>query len=140
MLINRFTFQAERIFPITFTPVIETQVGEGDDAFISDYPKRILLSGDLELVPWMVGITSREGGLFPTCETIFLHKTNYYIFLIMESNFSSLLKRHVIRARPELVQYTADQYSIVLDPVSSLLRPCHPNFPFFIIFPPSGGV
>jgi hypothetical protein len=76
MLINRFTFQAERIFPITFTPVIEKQVGEVDELFISDYPMKILLSGDLEPVPWMVGITSREGGLFPICETIILHKIN----------------------------------------------------------------
>ncbi|PNF39410.1 Esterase FE4 [Cryptotermes secundus] len=56
---------AERIFPITFAPVIEKQVGEGDEIFMSENPMKILLSGDLELVPWMVGVTSREGGLFP---------------------------------------------------------------------------
>lgn len=60
-----YLIPAERILPITFTPVIETQVGEGDEIFIGDYPMKILLSGDLGLVPWMVGITSREGGLFP---------------------------------------------------------------------------
>jgi hypothetical protein len=83
-------------------------------------------------VPWMVGITSREGGLFPICEIIFLHKINCYIFLIMQSNLSSLLKRHAIRACPELLQSTADQYRIFLDPLSSLVSqiPClHYIFP-----------
>jgi hypothetical protein len=68
-----------------FTPVIETQVGEEDEAFISDYPMKILLRGDLELVPWMVGITSKEGGIFANSETIFSHKINYYISLNMET-------------------------------------------------------
>jgi hypothetical protein len=85
MLINRFTFQAGRISPITFTPVIETQVGEGDEMFISDYPMKILLRDDLELVPWMVGITSKEGGFFSNSETIFSHRINYYISLNIET-------------------------------------------------------
>jgi hypothetical protein len=71
MLINLFTFQAGTISPTAFIPVIETHVGEGDEIFISDYPNKILVSGDLELVPWMLGITSREGGLLSKSEAIF---------------------------------------------------------------------
>jgi hypothetical protein len=52
-----------------FTPVVENEVGEGDEAFLTDYPKNILLSKDLELVPWMVGLTSSDAaflaGFFP---------------------------------------------------------------------------
>jgi hypothetical protein len=44
-----------------FTPVVENEVGEGDEAFLTDYPKNILLSEDLELVPWLVGFTSSDG-------------------------------------------------------------------------------
>jgi hypothetical protein len=39
-------------------------VGEEDEAFLTDYPKNILLSKDLELVPWMVGLTSSDGALY----------------------------------------------------------------------------
>jgi hypothetical protein len=70
MLINLFTFQAKRVSPITFTPVIEKQVGEGEEVFLRDHPMKILLSGDFELVPWMVGFASNEGVFFRTCETI----------------------------------------------------------------------
>ncbi|XP_033606243.1 esterase FE4 [Cryptotermes secundus] len=56
----------KRMFPTTFTPVIEKQVGEGDEVFMSDHPMKILLSGDLELVPWMVGFASNEGVFFTT--------------------------------------------------------------------------
>jgi hypothetical protein len=45
-------------------------VGEGDEEFISDYPMKILLSGDLEPLPWMLGFVSKEGVFFKTCETI----------------------------------------------------------------------
>jgi hypothetical protein len=38
---------------------------------------KILTNGDLELVPWMVGITSKEGGLFPICERTCLYIINY---------------------------------------------------------------
>jgi carboxylesterase type B len=72
MLINVFTFQAVRTSIIAFTPVIETQVGDGDEVFINDYPMKIIASDDVELVPWMVGMTSREGGLFPKCENSLL--------------------------------------------------------------------
>lgn len=71
MLTTLFSFQSSTISPMAFVPVIETQVGEGDEVFISDYPMNILLSDDLELVPWMVGITSREGGLLLKSEAIF---------------------------------------------------------------------
>jgi hypothetical protein len=47
-----------------FVPVVENQPGEGDKAFLTDYPKNILLRKDLELVPWMVGLTSSDGALF----------------------------------------------------------------------------
>jgi hypothetical protein len=46
-----------------FVPVVENHLGEGDEAFLTDYPKNILLSKDLELVPWMVGLTSSDGAL-----------------------------------------------------------------------------
>jgi hypothetical protein len=46
-----------------FIPVVENHVGEGDEAFLTDYSKNILLSKDLELVPWMVGLTSSDGAL-----------------------------------------------------------------------------
>jgi hypothetical protein len=48
-----------------FTPVVEKYLGEEDEAFLTDHPKNILLSKDLELVPWMVGLTSSDGALFP---------------------------------------------------------------------------
>jgi hypothetical protein len=60
MFTRHFTFQDDFIL---FTPVVENFLGEGDEAFLPDYPKNILLSKDLELVPWMVGLTSSEGGL-----------------------------------------------------------------------------
>jgi hypothetical protein len=46
-----------------FTPAVEGHHEEGGEAFLTDYPKNILLSTDLELVPWMVGLISRDGGL-----------------------------------------------------------------------------
>jgi hypothetical protein len=46
-----------------FTPVVENHLGKGHKAFLTDYPKNILLSKDLELVPWMVGLTSSAGAL-----------------------------------------------------------------------------
>jgi len=49
---------------IKFTPVVENEVGEGDEAFLTDFPKNILRSKDLELVPWMVGLTTSDGALF----------------------------------------------------------------------------
>jgi len=65
-----------------FAPVVENYLGEGDEAFLTDNPKNILLSKDLELVPWMVGLTSSDGAImtafFPDYsqagETKILHK------------------------------------------------------------------
>jgi hypothetical protein len=91
MLINRFTFQAKRISPIIFTPVIEKQVGEGDEVFINDYPLKILLSGDLETVPWMVGFASNEGVLFTTCETIYFYLKLITTFLLILYNVRGYL-------------------------------------------------
>ena len=63
MLTSHFTFQDDTHNFIKFTPVVENHQGEGDEAFLTDYPKNILLSKDLELVPWMVGLTSSDGAL-----------------------------------------------------------------------------
>ena len=65
MLRSHFPFQAGSDTPLQFIPVVENRVYEGDEAFLTDYPKKILLSKDPELVPWMVGLTAREGGFFP---------------------------------------------------------------------------
>jgi hypothetical protein len=48
-----------------FIPVVENHLGEGDEAFLTKYPKNILLSKNLELVPWMVGLLSGDGALMP---------------------------------------------------------------------------
>jgi hypothetical protein len=63
MLTSHFTSQDDTHNFIEFAPVVEKHQGEGDEAFLTDYPKNILLSTDLELVPWMVGLLSRDGGL-----------------------------------------------------------------------------
>jgi hypothetical protein len=64
MLTSHFTFQDDTHNIIQFIPVVEYEMGEGDEAFLLDYPKNILLSKDLELVPWMVGLTSSDGAFF----------------------------------------------------------------------------
>jgi hypothetical protein len=64
MFTSQFTFQDDAHNLIPFGPVVENHLGEGDEAFLTDYPKNILLSKDLELVPWMVGLTSSDGALF----------------------------------------------------------------------------
>jgi hypothetical protein len=61
MLTSHFTFQDDTHNFIKFAPVVENHLGEGDGAFLTDYPKNILLSKDLEPVPWMVGLTSSDG-------------------------------------------------------------------------------
>jgi hypothetical protein len=63
MFTSHFIFQGDTDDFMLFTPVVENEVGEGDEAFLSDYPKNILLSKDLELVPWMVGLTSSDAAL-----------------------------------------------------------------------------
>jgi len=77
ILTSHFTFQDDKHDVMLFVPAVEDHVGEGDEAFLTDYPKNILLSKDLELVPWMVGLTSSDGALmtaffpdfFPAGET-----------------------------------------------------------------------
>jgi len=66
MLTSHFTFQDDQHNFILFAPVVENHVGDGDEAFLTDYPKNILLNKDLELVPWMVGSTSSDGALMTT--------------------------------------------------------------------------
>ena len=66
MLTSHLTFQVDKHNFMPFSPVVENHVGEGDEAFLTDYPKNILLSKDLELVPWMAGLTSSEGALMTT--------------------------------------------------------------------------
>jgi hypothetical protein len=64
MLSSHFTFQDDKHDKLQCTPVVENHVREGDEAFLTDYPKNILLNKDLELVPWMVGLTSSDGTFF----------------------------------------------------------------------------
>jgi hypothetical protein len=88
MLTSHFTFQDDKSNSIQFTPTLENHLGEGDEAFLTGYPKNILLSKDLELVPWMVGLTSSDGALmtafFPDFsragETKLLHQKRLIIF------------------------------------------------------------
>jgi len=63
MLTSNFTFQDDTGNFLPFTPVVENHPGEGHEAFLTDYPHNILLSKDLQLVPWMVGLTSSDGAL-----------------------------------------------------------------------------
>jgi len=66
MLTRLFTSQDDTHDFMKFTPVVENHLGKGHEAFLSDYPKNILLSKDLQLVPWMVGLTSSDGAILPT--------------------------------------------------------------------------
>ena len=63
MLKSHFIFQDDADNFIRFTPVVENHLGEEDEAFLTEYPKNILLNKDIELVPWMVGLTSSDGAL-----------------------------------------------------------------------------
>jgi len=63
MLTSHFHFQDDTIDLMKFAPVVENHLGEGDEAFLTDHPKNILLSKDLELVPWMVGITTSDAAI-----------------------------------------------------------------------------
>ena len=60
---SHFNFQDDKHNFMPFTPVVENHLGKGQQAFLTDYPKNILLSDDLELVPWLVGLTSSDGAL-----------------------------------------------------------------------------
>ena len=64
MLTRHFTFQSDKHNLLIFIPIVENNVGEGDEAFLTDYPINILLRKNLELVPWMVGLTSSDGAIF----------------------------------------------------------------------------
>jgi len=88
MLTSHFIFQDDTHDFMKFVPVVENHLVEGDEAFLTDYPKNILLSKDLELVPWMVGLTSSDGALttvfFPDSslagETKLLHQKHLMNF------------------------------------------------------------
>jgi len=86
MLTSHFTFQDDTHNFIKFTPVVENHLGEGDEAFLTDYPKNILLSKDLELVPWMVGLTSSEGAIM----------TAFYPKLLQAGETKLLHQKHLI--------------------------------------------
>jgi hypothetical protein len=86
MLTSHFTFQDDTHNFIKFTPVVENHLGEGDEAFLTDYPKNILLSKDLELVPWMVGLTSSEGAIM----------TAFYPELLQAGETKLLHQKHLI--------------------------------------------
>jgi hypothetical protein len=100
MLTSHFTSQDDTHNFLKFTPVVENDMGEGDEAFLTDYPKNILLSKDLELVPWMVGVTTSDGALlanyfpdlFQAGETKLLHEKRLI-------NFSHLGTEMVIVTR-----------------------------------------
>jgi hypothetical protein len=64
MLTSSFNFQDDIHTLLKFTPVVENNTAVGDEPFLTDYPKNILLSEDLELVPWMVGLTSSDEAFF----------------------------------------------------------------------------
>jgi hypothetical protein len=72
MFNSLFMLQGAESSPVTFGPVIETHAGKGEEPFLTDYPSKTLVDSDLELVPWMVGIMAKEGGLFPESETTVL--------------------------------------------------------------------
>jgi hypothetical protein len=84
-----------------FIPVVEKHLGEGDEAFLTDYPKNILLSKDLELVPWMVGLTSSDGALttsflpelFQAGETKLLHKKRLINFCHLGTAMVTVTRR-----------------------------------------------
>jgi hypothetical protein len=84
-----------------FAPVVENHLGEGDEAFLTDYPKNILLSKDLELVPWMVGITSSDGVLMTAFypehsqagQTKLLHQKHLINFCHLGSEMATVTRR-----------------------------------------------
>jgi hypothetical protein len=101
MLTSHFTFQDDKQNIIQFIPVVENHLGEGDEAFLTDYPKNILLSKDLELVPWMVGLTSSDGilipaffpELYPTGQTELLHQKCLINFCNLGTETVSITRR-----------------------------------------------
>jgi len=101
MMTSHFTFQDDTHNVIPFTPVVEKHLGKGHEAFLTDYPKNILLSKDLELVPWLVGLTSSDGALltfyFPDFskagETKLLHQKHQINFRHLGTEMFTLTRR-----------------------------------------------
>jgi len=100
-LARHFTFQDDIPNDVLFVPAVENHVGEGDEAFLTDYPKNILLSKDLELVPWMVGLTSSDGALmtaafpdlFQAGETKLLHQKHLINFCHLGTEMFTVTRR-----------------------------------------------
>jgi hypothetical protein len=101
MLTTHFTFQDDKYNIMKFTPVVENDLGEGDEAFLPDYPRNILLSKDLELVPWLVGLTSSDGALLTAFvpeasqagETKLLYKKNVINFCHLGTAVVTITRR-----------------------------------------------
>jgi len=104
MLASHFTFQDDTDNFLKFTPVVENHLAEGDEAFLTDYPKNILLSKDLKLVPWIVGLTSNDGAFLPAFlpdssragETKLLHQKHLINFCHLGTERVTITRR----ARP----------------------------------------
>jgi hypothetical protein len=104
-----------------FTPVVENKRGEGDEAFLTDYPKNILLSEDLELVPWLVGVTSSDGAyciaFFPDFflqegEPKFLHQKLPINFchLVIEMVMVTRRACHLILFQTVVIKFKTSHY------------------------------
>ncbi|XP_069696446.1 esterase E4-like [Periplaneta americana] len=53
------------IASIPFPPVVEKEVGEGDEAFIPEDPLHFLLTAkNVKLVPWLMGMVTNEGAAY----------------------------------------------------------------------------
>jgi hypothetical protein len=106
MFTNHFTFQDATHDDMLFTPVVENEVGEGDKAFLTDYPKNILISEDLELVPWMVGLTSSDGAFSAAFFPVFAQAG--------ENNFTSNTSNTFLPSGSEMVTATRRTYHLIL--------------------------
>jgi hypothetical protein len=54
---------------IPFNVVIETDIGEDDEAVVTMKPEEAVVAASSEhLVPWMVGLNSEDGALDTTSE------------------------------------------------------------------------
>jgi len=100
MLTSHFTFQDAKNRFLLFVPIPENHVGEGDEAFLTDYAHNILLSKDLELVPWMVGLTSSDGALMtasvprlPQGETKLSHQKRVINFRQLATEMFTITRR-----------------------------------------------
>jgi hypothetical protein len=103
-----------------FTPVVENEVGEGDEVFLPDYPRNILLSKDLELVPWMVGLTSSDGAFltsfFPDFaqagETKILHQKRPINICHLGNEIVTVTRRacHLILFQTTVIKFKTNHY------------------------------